>query len=689
VPRSAPKALRYGLDPFSIRGAPIRSSALSYTKKSIMTSNKNNEIRPKLGKPKSGGDASSRRLVSQLLARGVKVRRDSSVPRAISRRNVTDFHRGKAAMKLSVRAPGRRSRRVMVKTRIVSLKRAGARSIATHLRYIERDGVTADGSPASAYGAKLDAVDTREFASRCREDRHQFRFIVSPEDGVEIADLKDFTRELMTHMERDLGTKLEWVAVDHWDTDNPHSHVVLRGKDSGKKDLVIYREYITHGMRARATEVADSWLGPRTEQEIQESLNREVEQERWTRIDRAIQEKLVDGVIDLRQRQGGHDALFDRNLKIGRLQHLRSMGLAEESSTSVWTVNPQAEPLLRSMAERGDIIRTMQRAFSKESRDFNIVDPARPGAPIVGRIAAKGLADELNDRRYLIVDGVDGRAHYVVLPGQTDEVELQIGAIVQVRANDRLRPADQTISKLADNGIYRTATHLEVAYSRRTSGLRPEAVVEAHERRLEALRRAGIVERVEAGVWRVPADLAQRGLAYDVRWQGSIDLKILSTFPIDRQVGAIGATWLDQHLLGEGPDAAGHAFGAEVRQALRQRLAFLLEQGLADRQDNQITLKDNLLATLRNRELAAIGKSIAADSGLTYRETIDGESVRGVCRRSLDLASGRFAMLDDGVGFSLVPWRPVMEEHLGRELRGIAVGSNISWDFSRTRGLGR
>ena len=654
-----------------------------------MTGNKNDEIRPKLGKSKSGGDPSSRRLVSQLLARGVEVRRVSPMPRAISRRNVTDFHRGKAAMKLSVRTPGPRSRRVMVKTRIVSLKRAGPRSIATHLRYIERDGVTADGTPASAYGADLDAVDTREFASRCREDRHQFRFIVSPEDGVEIADLKDFTRELMTHIERDLGTKLEWVAVDHWDTDNPHTHVVLRGKDSGKKDLVIDREYITHGMRARATEVADSWLGPRTEQEIQESRNREIDQERWTRIDRAIQVKLIDGIIDLRQRQGSLATQVERNHMVGRLQHLERMGLAEESSTSVWSVNPQAEPLLRAMGERGDIIRTMQRAFSNERRDFNIVDPARPGAPIVGRIAAKGLADELQDRRYLIIDGIDGRAYYIVLPGQTDEVELQIGAIVEVRANDRLRPADQTISKLADNGVYRTAKHLEVAYRRPTSGLRPEVVVEAHERRLEALRRAGIVERVDAGVWRVPADLAQRGLAHDIRRQGSVDLNILSTLPIDRQVRAIGATWLDQHLMGEGPDSVGHAFGAEVRQAMRQRLAFLLEQGLAERQENQVTLKPNLLSTLRDRELAAVGKSIAADTHLAYREMRDGESVRGVYRRSLDLASGRFAMLDDGVGFSLVPWRPVMAEHLGRELRGIAVGSNISWDFSRARVLGR
>ena len=71
-------------------------------------------------------------------------------------------------------------------------------------------------------------------------------------------------------MERDLGTKLEWAAVDHWDTDNPHTHVVLRGKDSAGKDLIIDRDYLTQGMRARAAEVAESWLGLRSEQEVGE-----------------------------------------------------------------------------------------------------------------------------------------------------------------------------------------------------------------------------------------------------------------------------------------------------------------------------------------------------------------------------------------------------------------------------------
>jgi type IV secretory pathway VirD2 relaxase len=649
----------------------------------------NDQIRPRLGRPKASGGGRSRTLVGEVLARGVNLRSVTAKRSPSGSRKSAAFHRGSVAMKVSVRAPGPRSRRVTVKARIVNLKQAGARSITTHLRYIERDGVTADGSAGHAYGAKLDVADTAEFASRCQGDRHQFRFIVSPEDGVEISDLREFTREVMTHMERDLGTRLEWVAADHWDTDNPHSHVVLRGKDAAGKDLVIDRAYITHGMRFRATEVADSWLGLRSEVEIERSLNREVQQDRWIGLDRSIQERLVDGAIDVRRRPGDTPASAERNLLVGRLQHLARMRLAEETAAGIWSVDDRAEAVLRAMGERGDIIRTLQRTFTKERRDFEIVGPDGPRAPIVGRVAAKGLADELQDRRYLIVDGIDGRAHYLALPTSTDGIELPIGAIVAVRSNNRPRSSDLTIAKLADQGVYRTSDHLQVATNQPTPGRTPDAIVQAHERRLEVLRRAGIVERVAAGIWRIPADLAQRGLEYDVRRQGSVDLKILSTLPIERQVGAVGATWVDRQLMQDTSAVSQHGFGAEARQAMRQRLAYLVENGLAERSGTQVTMKGNLLATLRDRELGAVARSIAAETGLTYRDAQDGDSIRGVYRRPLDLASGRFAMLDDGVGFSLVPWRPVMDQHLGRELRGVAVGGNINWDFSRTRRLGR
>src|SRR5579862_3375594 len=142
-------------------------------------------------------------------------------------------------------------RRVVIKTRIVRIKAAPG-AVRAHLRYVQRDGVTRDGQPGVLYDAGSDRADGKTFTKRSAGDRHQFRFIVAPEDSAELSDLKAFIRDLMRQMEQDLGTKLDWVAADHFNTWRPHTHLAIRGKDDRRKDLVIARDYITHGMRTRA-----------------------------------------------------------------------------------------------------------------------------------------------------------------------------------------------------------------------------------------------------------------------------------------------------------------------------------------------------------------------------------------------------------------------------------------------------
>ena len=177
-----------------------------------------------------------------------------------------------------------------------------AAPLARHVAYLKREGVTRDGEDARLFDAASDNADGKAFAERCAEDRHHFRFIVSPEDAAQMADVRAFTRELMKDVERDLGTKLEWVAVDHWNTDNPHIHVIVRGRADDGRDLVISRDYISEGFRQRAAERVALELGPRTESEIQQSLRKEVEAERWTSLDRTLR-NIADkgaGVVDLR-----------------------------------------------------------------------------------------------------------------------------------------------------------------------------------------------------------------------------------------------------------------------------------------------------------------------------------------------------------------------------------------------------
>ena len=637
-------------------------------------------IRP--GTPKNRQQKFVSRVLKEVSKAGGKsVRKSGTRPGArLGRGHVAASFTGRSAQ------PG--SRRVTIKTRLVNHKQAGPRSTTTHLRYIEREGVGRDGEPGQAYGPTTDNADLVAFEERGREDRHQFRFIVSPEDAEQLDELRTYTRHLMSRMETDLGTNLDWVAVNHWNTDNPHTHIVLRGKDDRGKDLIISRDYIAQGMRERAAELATEWLGPRTELEIQQSLRREVDQERWTSLDRTLQREAQGGLVHINQPTEDPRRRQQRVLLIGRLQRLQHMGLAHESSPGMWGVHADAEQVLRAMGERGDIVRTMQRAMSGVPRDLAVFEPGDNARSVVGRVAAKGMADELYDRGYLVVDGTDGKAHYVTLNAKVELEQYPVGAMVEARGSAEFRAADKNITALAVDGLYRTDHHLTMATVQATPTRDPKEVVDAHVRRLEALRRAGIVERVAEGVWRVPTDLPERGRQYDAQRLGGVSVELRSHLPIERQVRVIGATWLDQQLIGGANGIADNGFGGEVHEALRQRSNFLVEQGLAERRGRRVILARNLLATLRGREIDTTAKTIAAETGMAYRSLADGERATGVYRRNVQLASGRFAMLDDGMSFSLVPWKPVIEQRLGQTMTAVVRGSSVTWDMGR-RQLGR
>ena len=295
---------------------------------------------------------------------------------------------GKAGGKTTGKAPGSRlgrghtaarftdqsltahSRRATVKVRLVYLQQASGKSTVQHLRYIEREGVDRQGGQGRAYGAITDEADTAAFDERGRGDRHQFRVIVSPEAAEQLEDLRTYTRHLMGRMEADLGTSLDWVAVNHWNTDNPHTHIVVRGRDDTSKDLIIAGDYIADGFRHRAAALATEWLGPRTELEIQQTLQREVEQDRWTSLDRTLKREAGDdGLVHVEQLNEPR-LQRQRLLLIGRLQRLQRLGLADEMQPGTWAVHADAEKTLRALGERGDIIRTMQRAMRGEAREL-------------------------------------------------------------------------------------------------------------------------------------------------------------------------------------------------------------------------------------------------------------------------------------------------------------------------------
>jgi hypothetical protein len=233
-----------------------------------------------------------------------------------------------------------------------------------------------------------------------------------------------------------------------------------------------------------------------------------------------------------------------------------------------------------------------------------------PAEPIVGRLAARGLQDEMNGTAYAVIEGIDGRTHHLRFTDLDMTGDATLGGVVEARAYDD------------DKGGKRLA------------------------------------------------------------------LAIRSDLTIEAQTTTPGATWLDRQLLARDPPIANAGFGADVRTAMAARADHLVEEGLARRQGQRVIFARDLLATLRGRELEEATAKLAADRGLAHHPLAEGEPVAGIYRERLTLSSGRFAMIDDGLGFQLVPWRPALEQHLGQEVRGIATASGIEWSFGRKRGLG-
>jgi type IV secretory pathway VirD2 relaxase len=583
------------------------------------------------------------------------------------------------------RHAGLRGRRVVIKARLVRLGGKGFAGARAHLRYIQRDGVTRDGRPGELYGRDGDRIDGRDFLARGEGDRHQFRLIVSAEDGAEYSDLKPLVRRWMAQMEADLGTRLDWVAVDHLDTGHPHTHVMLRGKDDRGENLVIAPDYIASGMRERLTELVTLDLGPRTDLEIESRQRLDVTAERLTALDRRLlRERDGEGVI-----AAGHRDPLQHALRAARLRKLAGLGLAEKLGGARWRLAPDIEDRLRRLGERGDIIRTMQRALGKghgpRPAELVVHDRRSPSAPLIGRIAGRGLSDELRDRHYLIVEGIDGRAHYVDAgPGQALE-PLPVGAIVRLTPESPgVRPADRAVAEIAaaNDGKYSAALH------RAHDPTASASFIEAHVRRLEAIRRGtGGAERLADGSWRIETDHLEKAAAYESKRAAAapVKLDLLSSLPIERLPEAQGATWLDRELVADRPAPLRDAgFGREARAALAARRQWLLARGLAWEADGATVFAGDLVDRLRRQDVLRAAQGLSEELGLGFREIGSGQ-VEGRLARRVDLASGRFALLTRSRDFSLVPWRDGMERGLGRELGIELRGGRVSWSLGRGR----
>lgn len=578
------------------------------------------------------------------------------------------------------------ARRVMIKARVHRLSGGGGGAQRAHVSYLERDGAGKDREPAQFYNDTEEALDGQAWLKEHTNERHHFRFIVSPEDGEKLHDLKPFVRDLVSNMEIDLQTKLDWIAVDHYNTQHPHTHFVMSGKRDDGKDLVIPRAYLSNGMRERASALLTRELGLQTEQEMSAKLERDISARKVTRIDRILSGEMDrNGAIDLSNLKR-HRPHYQ-----ARLRHLRDLGLAQHQSGSIWAVDKELRSTLAALERSDAIAHRIDHAI--QSAGLDRIGAHEQGGydarqSVQGRLLKIGYADELQDQRYAIVDGLDGRVHHFDLgthfprdlrPGQMIEVKPRSPGAIEI---------DREIERVAaeHDGVYSEANHRALDPNVRSPHL------EAVNNRIEALERAGLVERFSDGDLLITDGLIHRindhfGKAAK---RSPTIVRKLEGYAFEPQIEAQGETWLDRQLAGVAKDPLSEAgLGGEVRSAIAKRMTIHKDRGLVSDPGSKALTRAQL-RTLQELSLKHAASEVEKQTGLSHRPLKAGREIEGKFKQVYQTPNAKFAIIERGHEFSLVPWKPNLERMRNRQIQlSMSPGGGITWTRGRSLGLSR
>jgi hypothetical protein len=592
-------------------------------------------------------------------------------------------------------------RRVVVKARFVSHSGARGAPLRVHVAYLAREGrqtsperpeatgveqkpeldrsvsylsreAASGGAGLSFYNQRESDLDGKALTSAWVNDTRHFRLIISPEDGPALGDLRPFIREVMTGLEAKTGTQLEWIAVDHHDTDNPHTHILVRGRRSDGQDLFIPPKLIGSGIREHAQEIVTRVLGPRQQVDLIRERTQDIEIFGPSPLDKEL----------VRSRDRAGRIHVSRPDLIARLERLEGWALASRGADG-WRVDGDLNARLKVMATHAEVEKIV--SASRLGKDAGTIREAEHTKLSAGELVHFGPLDDLGETFLAIVENEHGELQYTTLERADDLAQLdgvQVGANVALEPRAiEVRPSDIAVADVASRtgGVYSIAHHTSAAPGA------SQALMEANVRRLEAMRRAGLVERSADGVFQIAGDHLERALAFErkLAMRSPLEVRVHSHLPLRDQVKAIGPTRLDrilsgseQRLTGKGRVAAAEA------AALQQRRMFLIEQGLMGASDEK--LGGHAISTMVRTELAEAARRASQALGVPVI-TQSRTSIGGVYVQRVDLAQGRMAIILQERQAFIVPWRPTLERFAGREVRGAMRGNGLSWALSIKR----
>lgn len=612
---------------------------------------------------------------------------------------------GQSTQPVHVASPGTRSsslgpttferyahpQRVVVKAHVVRhwSPQKGGDSISRHVRYLGRESATRDPGSGRFFDAKRDELDAKRETSAWAQDRHHFRVILSPEKAHNLNDLKAYVREVMARVERDRGP-LEWIAVNHFNTDHPHAHLLIRGRAQDGSDLVMARQYVSHGIRQRASEVATEWLGERTRNEVDIARTKEVHAERWTSLDAMLARcvKIIPkGLkLDLKELQINRYADTTKELLVARLKFLHQAGLAQPlpvekrsfvKQQPAWHLASDFQKKLNQLGARNDVIKNLYAVLGKDAarvvqqvQQMSAEETPTPGsrASVRGIVIAKGPINELSDERFVVLEDHAGKAHYARVWADETLDTVRVGGVLEVgrAAHRRWAIADEIIrvAQHAKDALYSTSRHRQwlnahhpaLGSGRIEERLRSFGLKVA---RLSRTSNSGIT-RAEKSSVAVDREKLMSFIAGRNRW---LDTRIVAAFSFQEQIEAHAYTWLDRQLLRSGfareLPAADIARNAQVRAAIAKRGDWLVEHGYARREDRHGVVRIKLLSGSTARLIENEHKEFARHCNQAHGKRVtylrEGQAVAGIYRGTVYQHRGAFALIEGSQSLYAAP----------------------------------
>jgi type IV secretory pathway VirD2 relaxase len=348
--------------------------------------------------------------------------------------------------------------------RITYAKNKIAGQWRAHGRYIARESAIRD--CAAGFNSNSAAVEPAQALNNWQKggDARLWKLIVSPEFGDRV-DLHHLTRELMRRMESDLGTGLEWVAVSHFNTEHPHTHVALRAVRDDGSVLDFPRDYVKAGIRMIAEDLCTRQMGYRNELDARAAERREIDQSRVTSLDRIISRANIvednsesEGRFTFQPAAATAKQEQCRHLE-ARLIFLKKMDLATQARPGTWSVRADFLMVLKAMQQIGDRQRMLatHKALVSDERLPLVVTEQRSIKYLEGRVLGHGEDDDGRNfgHHHMLLEGTDAKIHLIYYTPELEEArsrgQLGVNSFVKLMKSFENGGPLLTIKNLGDS----------------------------------------------------------------------------------------------------------------------------------------------------------------------------------------------------------------------------------------------